>query len=157
MRLWIDADSCPRAVRDIVCRAGKRLGIPVIFAANHPVAHSREFPVSMVVLPPEKDAADTYIAEHAQHGDLIVTRDIPLAKRLVDLNLAVLNDRGNLYTRENIGERLSIRNFMLNLHNSGQIPESTSKFGPQDVKRFADAFDRTLAKLQKNNTEPAGI
>ena len=55
-----------------------------------------------------------------------------------------------------VGERLSIRNFMLDLHSSGQIPESTSKFGPQDVKRFADAFDRTLAKLQKNSAETAG-
>lgn len=151
MKLWVDADSCPKQIRDIVCRAGRRLSIPTVFAANHPVSFSKEFNVEMVVLPEEPDAADNYIAEKAVQGDLVVTRDIPLAKRLVDKGLAVINDRGNLYTRENIRERLSIRNFMLDLYNSGMAPESTSKFSPRDIKLFADTFDKTLSKLMKNS------
>ncbi len=154
MKLWVDADSCPKPVRDIVCRAGKRLSIPVIFAANHPVSFSKEFKVKMVVLPSEADAADNYIVENAQPGDLVVTRDIPLAKRLVDKNLDVINDRGNLYTKENIQERLSIRNFMLDLYKSGLSPESTSKFSAKDIKLFADTFDRTLTKLIKGKEVP---
>lgn len=146
--LWVDADSCPRAIRDIVCRAGKRLAAPVVFAANHAVAFPKECRVRMIVLPQEKDAADDYIAENAVAGDIVVTRDIPLAKRLVDQNLAVINDRGTLYTRENIGERLSIRNFMLDLRNSGLSPEPTRKFGAKEIKAFADTFDKTLVKLK---------
>ena len=147
MTLWVDADSCPRSIRDIVCRAGKRLDAEVVFAANRAVACPKEFGVKMVILPQEKDAADNYIARNAVAGDLVVTRDIPLAKRLVDLDLAVINDRGTLYTRENIAERLSIRNFMLELCNSGLKPDSTQRFGARDIKAFADTFDKTLSRL----------
>ena len=148
MTLWVDADSCPRPIRDIVCRAGKRLAVQVVFAANRAVACPKECRVKMIVLPQEKDAADNYIAENASEGDLIVTRDIPLAKRLVDLNLAVINDRGTLYTRENIAERLSVRNFMLELYNCGLKPESTQRFNARDIKAFADTFDKTLSRLK---------
>ena len=147
MTLWVDADSCPRPIRDIVCRAGKRLAAQVVFAANHVVDCPKEFCVKMIVLPQEKNAADDYIAENAKLGDLVVTRDIPLAKRLVDLNLAVINDRGTLYTRENVSERLSIRNFMLELSRSGLRMESTQKFSAKDIKAFADTFDKTLSRL----------
>ena len=147
MTLWVDADSCPRPIRDIICRAGKRLDAEVVFAANRAVVCPKEFDVKMVVLPQEKDAADNYIAENVVAGDLVVTRDIPLAKRLVDLNLAVINDRGMLYTRENVAERLSVRNFMLELYKSGLKPESTQRFSAKDIKAFADTFDRTLSRL----------
>ena len=148
MTLWVDADSCPRPIRDIVCRAGKRLSAQVVFAANRAVACPKDSRVKMVVLPQEKDAADNYIAENAKAGDLVITRDIPLAKRLVDLNLAVINDRGTLYTRENVAERLSVRNFMLELCKSGLKPQSTQRLGARDIKAFADTFDRTLASLK---------
>ena len=154
MTLWVDADSCPRPIRDIVCRAGRRLAVPVVFAANRAVACPKD--VTMVILPQEKDAADNYIAKNAVAGDLVVTRDIPLAKRLVDLNLAVINDRGTLYTRENIAERLSIRNFMLELCNSGLKPETAQRFGAKDIKAFADTFDRTLSRLNAAK-KPAGL
>ncbi len=146
MVFWVDADSCPKPIRDIICRAGKRISAQVVFAANRPVSCSKD--VMMVILPQEKDAADNYIAENAGEGDIVITRDIPLAKRLVEQNLTVINDRGTLYTRENIGERLSIRNFMLDLYNSGLKPESTRKFGAKDIKAFADTFDKTLTRLK---------
>ena len=148
MTFWVDADSCPRQVRDIVCRAGKRLSVPVVFAANRPVAVPKGLEATMVVLPQEKEAADNYIAENARNGDLVVTRDIPLAKRLIEQGLAVINDRGTLYTRENIGERLSIRNFMLDLCKSGLKPESSAKFSAREAKAFADTFDKAIARLK---------
>ena len=149
MTFWVDADSCPKPVRDIVCRAGRRLSVQVVFAANRPIACPKESAVKMIVLPQEKDAADNYIAENALAGDIVITRDIPLAKRLVEMNLAVINDRGTLYTRENVSERLSVRNFMLELCNSGLKPNSLKRFGAREIKAFADTFDKTLAKLNK--------
>ncbi len=148
MVFWVDADSCPRPIRDIICRAGLRLSAAVVFAANRPVAFSKEFSVKMVVLGNEKDAADNYIAANAASEDIVITRDIPLAKRLVEQKLTVINDRGTLYTKENIGERLSIRDFMLNLSNCGLKPESSKKFSAKDIKAFADTFDKTITKLK---------
>lgn len=159
MRFWVDADSCPRNIRDIVCRAGKRLSVGVVFAANRRVAFPKEFDVEMVIVSGEADAADDYIVANAERGDVVITRDIPLAGRLVDKNLAVINDRGNRYTKDNIRERLSMRNFMLDLYKSGLAPEPTAKFGPKDIKLFADAFDRTIAQLLKDekNRPPHGV
>lgn len=152
MTFWVDADSCPRQVRDIVCRAGKRLSAQVVFAANRPVAFSREFSVKMVICQSEKDAADSYIAANAAETDIVITRDIPLARQLVDRNLTVINDRGTLFTKENIGERLSIRNFMLDLFNSGLKPESSKGYSARDAKAFADTFDSAIARLRARKT-----
>jgi uncharacterized protein YaiI (UPF0178 family) len=95
------------------------------------------------------DAADDYIVEHATSDDLAITRDIPLAKRLVDRGIRVLNDRGNVYTERNINERLSMRNLMLELYNSGIYPEKTGQFGKKELNDFANALDRELTRMSK--------
>lgn len=149
MLIWIDADSCPRQVRDMVCRAGERLQIPVTFVANRqiPVPSSPLF--KMILSDSGPDAADDYIVEHASIGELVITRDIPLAKRLVDINIRVLNDRGVVYTEKNINERLSLRNLMLDLYNNGIAPDRTGQYGKKELQDFANALDRETTRLKK--------
>ncbi len=103
----------------------------------------------MILSAATPDAADDYIVDHADSRDLVVTRDIPLAKRLVDKGIRVINDRGNVYTELNINERLSMRNLMLELFNNGITPEKTGQFGRKELQDFANALDREVTKLTK--------
>ncbi len=149
MKLWVDADSCPRPVRDLVLKTGKRRTLPVHFVANRSIPGLSDHPFSMTVADATPDAADDYIVEHSASVDLVITRDIPLAKRLVDKGIAVINDRGNVYTERNIGERLATRNLMLELYNNGIYPERTGTFGKKELQDFANALDREITRLLK--------
>lgn len=147
MKLWVDADSCPVPVRDMICRTGKRLSLTVLYVANRDIPRETDAPVTMIMADMTPDAADDYIVEHAGPDDLVVTRDIPLAKRLVDNGIRVLNDRGTVYTDENIRERLAMRNLMVELYTSGLSPEKTGQFGKKELNNFANALDREITRL----------
>jgi uncharacterized protein len=150
MIIWVDADSCPRQVRELICRTGQRLSLPVKFVANRKIPIPGTDLFEMILADASPDAADDYIVEHADACDLVITRDIPLAKRLVDRSLMVLNDRGTVYTERNINERLSVRNLMLELYNSGITPDKTGQFGKKELQNFANALDREITKMRKN-------
>jgi len=150
MTIWVDADSCPKRIRDIVVRAAVKNDVPAFFVANRPISLPRKAPVSMVEVEAGEGSADRYIVEHAAKGDMVITRDIPLAADLVERSVVVLNDRGDIYTEENVRERLSIRDFMYELRNQGQFAERTRSFGEKEITAFSNAFDRTLQKLLKS-------
>jgi len=149
MIIWIDADSCPRQVRDLICRTGSRLKLQVQFVANHPIPMPDGPLFVMSIADKTPDAADDLIVEQVRENDLVITRDIPLAKRLVDKGIRVINDRGTVYTEININERLSMRNLMFDLYNSGIYPEKTGQFGKKEIQDFANALDREIQKLLK--------
>lgn len=146
--LWLDADALPRPVRDIVLRASARLDLPAMLVANHrvPVPPGSDR-VRHVLVSHGDDVADRHIVKHAREGDLAVTADIPLAALLVEKGVHVLDPRGERYTPENVGERLSIRDFMASLRDSGVETGGPSSFGAAQRKAFGDALDRTLTEL----------
>ncbi len=144
--LWVDADSCPVQVRELIIRFAKRLQIKTIFVANRPIPLPALEILSMVIADNFQDAADNYIVENSTNGDIAITRDVPLAARLVEKNVIVLSDRGKLYSEENIRESLSFRNFNLELIQSG-IPEmKTNAYSKKDLNQFANLLDRELQK-----------
>jgi uncharacterized protein YaiI (UPF0178 family) len=101
----------------------------------------------MELCPLEEGAADNRIVALARSGDLVITRDIPLASRLVEAAIMVMDDRGRVYTRENIRERLSLRDFMVGLAENGLGKDRIASYGKRELKAFADSFDRVLAQL----------
>lgn len=149
MTIWVDADSCPVRVREIVCRASSRVNVPVVFVANREIPILKFKLCFSVQTSAESQSADLFILAHVQQGDLVVTRDIPLAKMLLDLNICVINDRGDIFSSDTINTRLSVRNFMYELHLSGIAPERTSIFGKKEIQKFSNAFDTVLTKLLK--------
>ena len=149
MKIWVDADSCPVRIRQITAKAGFRLNIPVVFAANREIPLSKYDNVKMVVTENTEQAADLYITENSVEGDLAITRDIPLAKLLVDKGLYVINDRGTIFTRDNINTYLSARNFMYELQANGLAPEKTSSFGKKEIQKFSNLLDCILTKILK--------
>jgi uncharacterized protein YaiI (UPF0178 family) len=144
LRIWIDADGCPRPVKEVVFKASQRLKLPVTMVADRQVGRPTNSLVSLVVVPGDMDAADRYIAENLQPGDLVITTDLPLAAQVVAKGAWGLNPRGELYTEENVRERLSMRDFMSDLRETGVITGGPAPFGPKDRRNFNDALDRLL-------------
>ena len=144
MRIWVDADSCPVKIRDIISKASKRVSVEAIYVANREIPIKTHEFINRVITSKEDQSADIYIKENINIDDIVITRDIPLADELVQEGLVVLNDRGVIYTAENIKERLSIRDFMQEARELGIAYESTSRFGPKDIQNFSNSFDKVL-------------
>ena len=149
--VWVDADSCPIPVKDIIFRFCKRLSLKLIFVANRQIPMPKSELFKMIVCDATPDAADNYIVENALPNDIVITRDIPMASRLLDKNITTINDRGLLFTSENIKEKLSLRNFNKELYDNGILSEKTSTFSKKDVNNFANCFDREIQKKLKTN------
>ena len=150
MTIFVDADSCPKEARELVLHRAGRRGLRAVFAANRPLPGISGAGITMELCPPGDNSADNRITELAAPGDLAISRDVPLAKRLVEKGVAVLDDRGRIFTKENIGELLSLRNFMVDLAENGMEIERSAHYGKKELKTFADSFDRLLTKMLKN-------
>ncbi|MCX7786523.1 MAG: DUF188 domain-containing protein [Spirochaetes bacterium] len=153
MRVFIDADSCPVRVREIVCKAAKKRSFLAIFAANRPIPLPKNQNVQFIQVEEGEGKADAFIKEQVGVGDLVITRDIPLAAELVKQGPLVINDRGELYTKENVRERLSIRNFMKELREVGLYESPLGGYGKKEVKAFAATFDRILTQLERQSNK----
>lgn len=149
MKIYVDADACPGAVKEMVIRAAERLGVSAIFVANKNIQLPPSRHVSTVRVAMGLDVADGYIAKAAKAGDLAITADIPLAAALVALGAVVLDLRGTVYTEENVGEALALRNFHHELREGGVATGGPSGFGPKQAREFAAAFDRELSKAMR--------
>ena len=119
MKIYVDADACPAVIKNILLRAVERISIHMVFVANVNVNTSQSNYVSSIVVPQGPDIADDKIVELVEQGDLVITEDIPLADRVIDKGAVVITQRGNLCTKENIKERLAIRDLLEDLRNSG--------------------------------------
>ncbi|MCF8033796.1 MAG: YaiI/YqxD family protein [Desulfarculaceae bacterium] len=144
MRIWIDADGCPRPVKEIVFRTSQRLKLPVCLVADRQVGRPSNPLVTTVRVTKDMDAADHYIADHLEPEDLVITTDLPLAAEVVAKGATGLNPRGELYTEENVRERLSMRDFLTGLRDAGVTTGGPAPYGPKDRQRFAEALDRLL-------------
>ena len=144
MKIWVDSDSCPRQIRQIILRASLRVKIETIFVANTLIPDVENDWSSMKLVPIGEGEADKYIYENSEKSDIAITRDIPLASDLVKRGLLVLDDRGSVFTLDNIGERLSMRNVMTELRSYGVMSKSSGSMNNRDVQKFANSFDREL-------------
>ncbi|MDR0637454.1 MAG: DUF188 domain-containing protein [Spirochaetaceae bacterium] len=161
MKLLVDADSCSAAARAIIQKRAAKENIPLHFAANRPIPFDLPYhPLVetgifvMEVCPVEKDAADNRLVALAQEGDVAVTRDIPLAARLVKKNVHTLDDRGRIFTQENIRHCLSLRNFNIAIAGNGR-PERAASYGGKEKKTFADSLDRIITAATSRESSRA--
>ncbi|MBR42475.1 MAG: hypothetical protein CL387_05560 [Acidiferrobacter sp.] len=145
-QIWVDADASPKAVKEILYRASERTRTPVTFVANQFLEVPRSLFISAVKVASGLDVADNYIVEHANNGNIVITQDIPLAAELVAKGCVVLNPRGEKYTKENIGQRLGMRDFMDSLRSSGVQTGGPDALGKRDRMAFANALDSVLMR-----------
>jgi len=153
MQILVDADSCPKEARKMILRFSARLGIKTIFAANRPIPGLPKTAV-MEICPPGEGEADKRIAALAQPGDLVLTRDLPLAEQLVDSGIAVMDDRGRVFTKENIRQLRSLRDFMVGLAENGLGVERAPSYGKNEFITLANSLNKELSRL---NSQLPGI
>lgn len=156
MKIWVDADACPGEIKELIVRAARRLKIVAVFVANKYISLPSSACVAAVRVEQGPEAADGYIARNAAECDFAITQDIPLASVLVPKGVVVLNPRGDVYTEDNIRERLSIRNFMQDIREAGGVTPGPSRFGRKEKQRFAAAFDRELTRAMKRCGDSPG-
>ena len=149
IEIWVDADACPKAIKEILFRVAERLQIEMTLVANQALKVPPSKVIKAVQVGAGFDVADNYIVLHMQAGDLVVTADIPLADEVIDKEGFALNPRGEFYTKENINQRLSMRNFMDELRGSGVDTGGPSAFSQRNRKQFSDQLDRFLTKRLK--------
>lgn len=146
MRILVDADSCPVVVKEILYRAAERVHVPLVLVANQCLIVPGSVYISCIEVPAGPDVADDRIVEMVEIDDLVISADLPLAERVIAKGGFVLNPRGDLYTPENIKDRLATRDLMDLLRNSGMDTGGPSSFSQKDRQAFANQLDRFLVK-----------
>ena len=145
-QIWVDADACPKVIKEILFRAADRLSVPLILVANQPLQVPGSRYIRSIQVAAGFDVADNHIVKHASPGDLVVTADIPLAAEVIEKGCLALNPRGELYSEENIRQRLNMRDFMDTLRGSGIDTGGPPPLSQADRQAFANQLDRFLAR-----------
>lgn len=147
MQIWVDADACPKVIKEILFRAANRCQIQLTLVANQGLAHPRSPYIQSFQVAAGFDVADHKIVESLSAGDLVITADIPLAAKVIERGGLVLNPRGERYTVDSIQQQLSMRHFMQSLRDSGVETGGPAAFSPRDQKEFARQLDIILSRL----------
>jgi len=142
--IWVDADACPRVIKEILFRAADRVGVPVTLVANQALQVPRSRYIRSIQVGSGFDVADSHIVQQSETGDLVITADIPLAAEVIAKGCLALNPRGDLYTEDNIRQRLNMRDFMDTMRASGVDTGGPPAFSQADRMAFANQLDRLL-------------
>ena len=146
-QVYVDADACP--VKDEVLRVAARHGVKVTFVANRGLQPSRDPMIAHVLVPQGADAADDWIAEHAEAGDIVVTADIPLASRCLESGVSVLGPTGRPFTKSSIGMALAMRELNQHLRETGESRGLNAGFTPRDRSAFLQALDEAVVRAKR--------
>jgi uncharacterized protein len=154
MKIWVDADACPAVIKEILFRAAERTRITTTLVANQTMRVPASPYIRFTQVGAGFDVADKHIVAQLEPHDLVITADIPLAAAAIEKGAHALNPRGELYTTDNIRERLSVRNFLDELRGSGVNTGGPAALGPRDREAFANALDRLLQKYAQSKPTP---
>jgi uncharacterized protein YaiI (UPF0178 family) len=146
MNIWVDADACPAVIKEILFRAARRTGVTLTLVANHAMRIPSSPHIRFLAVPPGLDVADNEIVKRLAAGDLVITADIPLAAQVIEKGGHALDPRGEMYSVDNIRERLTIRDFMDTLRGSGIETGGPSAMSQSDRQAFANRLDQFLTR-----------
>lgn len=144
-KIWIDADACPKAVKEIIFKTSRRLNIPIILVANSYQTIPESDLIKLIIVNNGFDAADEHIIDQVEIYDIVITADIPLAAKVLKKKAIALNPRGEIYHENNISSILSMRDFLKEFRDAGTITGGPPAFGPKDLKRFADSLNKLIS------------
>ncbi|MCH8250145.1 MAG: YaiI/YqxD family protein [Proteobacteria bacterium] len=152
MRIWVDADACPAVVKEILFRAAARTGVQLTLVANQPLSTPSSPNINTLQVPQGFDVADDEIVKRVEAGDLVITSDIPLAAEVIEKDAHALSPRGEMHTKENIGARLNMRDFLDTMRSSAvEMSGGPAAFSQRDKQEFANNLDRFLTKHAAND------
>lgn len=150
MQIWVDADACPKVIKEILFRAAIRTQTPLILVANSFLSYPSSPLIKSVKVESGFDSADNYIVEHLDAFDLVITGDIPLAADAIARHACVINPRGEVYTANDIKQRLNLRDINEQLRSSGMKTGGPPSLSIKEKTAFANALDKYLAKKSHN-------
>ena len=150
MQIWVDADACPKAIKDILFRVAERTRITITLVANQYLQTPPSRYIQFLQVKSGYDVADNEIVKRLNVGDLVITADIPLAYDVIGKGGHAINPRGERYTPDNIKERLAMRDFMDTLRASGIDTGGPSALNSRDIQGFANQLDKFLAQHEKS-------
>jgi uncharacterized protein YaiI (UPF0178 family) len=147
VKIWVDADACPVVVKEILYRAADRTGVELTLVANQALSTPSSSNINAVQVPRGFDVADDEIVKRCESGDLVITSDIPLAAEVIEKGAHALSPRGEMHSKENIGARLNMRDFLDTMRSSGvEMSGGPAAFSQRDKQDFANELDRFLTK-----------
>jgi uncharacterized protein YaiI (UPF0178 family) len=150
VRIWVDADACPQPIKSILYKAAERVRVELTLVANKMLRVPRSPYIRCMRVEGGSQAADDKIAELVGAGDLVITADVPLASRAVHAGGLALNPRGTLYSEENIGERLAVRDFLTDLRSDGVRTSGPPPLDNTHKQTFANELDRILTRYERD-------
>jgi uncharacterized protein YaiI (UPF0178 family) len=150
LSIWIDADACPTAIKDLVFRASKRLSIKVTLVANQSIRVPDSKLITAITVRDGADIADNEIVKMMKENDIVITGDIPLAARVVEKGGIAIGTRGELYDEGSIQSRLATRNLMEQFRAAGMETSGPKPLNQKDIQEFANQLDRLLTKSLRN-------
>jgi uncharacterized protein YaiI (UPF0178 family) len=154
MEIWVDADACPVAIKEILFRAAKRTGVQLTLVANQPIPVPKSPTIRMIQVPSGFDVADNEIVRRCCAGDLVITSDIPLAAEVIDKGAHALSPRGEVFTSNDVKARLTMRDFMDTLRASGINTAGPPALTQRDRLLFANHLDSLVARIGPLNVKP---
>lgn len=149
MKIWVDADACPKVVKEILFRIADRAKVEVILVANQSLTTPASAFVKSIRVSSGFDVADNYIVQETEQGDLVITADIPLAAEVIEKGGHALNPRGELYSTETIKQKLVMRDLMDELRGTGEMMGGPPPLNQRDRREFANQLDKFVAKYHK--------
>lgn len=148
MKIWLDADACPRGAKELLYRAAKRDRLELILVANQEMSIPKSPWIRLVLVEQGFDVADAHIVDRVTDGDLVITADIPLAAQVVDKGALAIDPRGTVYDHDNVKEKLATRNLLAALRDEGMLGGGPPPYTASDRHRFASALNVTLQRLK---------
>lgn len=146
MHIWVDADACPKPVKEILYRAAHKRHILMVLVANQYIATPASPYIKSIQVSSGFDVADNYIVQALAPNDVVITADIPLAAEAIAKGAAVINPRGERYSKDSIGARLNMRDFMETMRASGVVHDGPAPYNDKDKQAFANALDKLLTR-----------
>ena len=147
LQIWVDADACPAALKEILFRTAKRMEVSLILVANQAMQIPKSRLIRLQLVAHGADEADNLIVESMNAGDVVITGDIPLAARVVEKSGVAIGTRGELYDDDSVHSRLASRNLMEQFRSAGMETSGPKPLSSKDVQAFANLLDRTLTRI----------
>lgn len=149
IKIWIDSDACPKKVKEVIFKTAGRLNINVVMVANSHMNIPLTELITFIKVNQGDDLADQYIVEHSKARDIVITQDIPLASLLVKKEVQVINPRGEVYTEDNIAERLATRDLLKELRDGGMVTSGPAEFSQKDLIQFTNSLHKMVTATLK--------
>ena len=151
IKLWVDADACPKVIKEVLFRAAERAQVPLTLVANQPIRTPPSRYIKSIRVAAGFDVADNEIVKLTEPGDLVITADIPLAAEVIEKGGHALNPRGEMYTADTIRQKLTMRDLMDELRGSGVNTGGPPAISQRDRQSFANELDRFLTRSKQNS------